>query len=203
MFDVSQYQADLARRWVLFYQKEFGITLTQILIPEPELSFEGKWLIIRDPKLSAQELIKGFSRAYDIFVWTGRDLNGVIDQRNSVRNTANGPYGIWVEAGEEPDEDLMDKSGASLKHLGITLEEYLLLAHFHWQTTGQHLDCLNRTLCSGSTYDNDGIPSMGWDMRHNRLIVDCCFLPNQAHKGLCVRKVIASPKIPQLGVVYQ
>lgn len=201
MSDVSQAQANQVLLWKTFYWELFKFNLKEALIPEPEPEFDQKWLIIREPRFTAQDLFDRIQELYGAWLWTGRNLDSVLNQRDSVRSAANFPYGVWVEAGEDPDEDLRNKSGNDLKYLGITLEERFFLDIFYWWRTRQHLDRWYRTLCSGTSYDNGGMPCMGWDERNNQLIVDCNFLPNLAHKKYCVRKVIAAPEIPMLGTV--
>lgn len=199
---ITEVQKESVRLWQRFYKETFAYELTEALIPEPEEAYDGKWLIIRVPEIGAQELFERCNDLFDAWAWTSKDLNAALDQTDSIRSGAQKPYGVWIEAGQEPEANTRGKSGNSLKYLGVTLEERLLLEMFYWWNTGgQHLDHQYRTLCSGSTFKDAGIPCVGWDMNNNRLHVDCCFLPEQGHNNLCVRKVIAAPEIPWVGVV--
>lgn len=154
-------QAQL-QAWKKFYAKYFGLDLdlSSIKIPERRPGFDR--LIVVHKGLT-------LNRVYDVCAkhfqcWRYADDLDVAIPSND-RDPKNGTYAVWVRDRVEADEenkglsaDILKEQGAS----GITELERMLYELKYWDETGQHLDVINVTLCSGSRYSDGRVPGAYW-----------------------------------------
>ena len=99
----------------------------------------------------------------------------------------DGPYVVGFRRTVEADEENKDKSAnqlAKANHKGITLPERLLLGAGFYVATGQHLDVVNWTLCTGSHYRDGDVPRVYWDSDDRKVVVDWC---DPGGHGACLR----------------
>lgn len=111
------------------------------------------------------------------------------------RNPKKGNYAVWFRDRQEADEELADFSADQLAEkniLGITLLERLVYEYKYFKETGEHLDILNWTLCSGSRGGGGPVPGVGW--RGGKFKVDWAYSCGHA-RGL--RSRVAVPCLPK------
>ena len=85
---------------------------------------------------------------------------------------------------QEADEELANMSANDLKEkkiAGLTLRERLIYELAYFKETGNHLDVVNITLCSGSRDPDGGVPCVYW--YYGRLCVDW-YYPTSARGSL-------------------
>jgi hypothetical protein len=187
-FENSLLYRTLVINWEEFYQKIFNISidLSQVRIPEDKDGFN--WLVILIQGMTAERLFDKCKEMFRAWKWTDKNLEEII---KSDRNQVNGPYAVWFRDCVEADEGLKSFSVNNLKQKniqGITLEERLLLELFYFWKTKKHLDINNVTLCSGSRYNDGGVPSADWDW--DRFDVFWCG-PDDASDDLRAREVVS------------
>ncbi len=83
----------------------------------------------------------------------------------NITSDRKGDYTIYFKDIQEGEEEHANKSANQLKkegHIGITLEERLLLEIEYFKKYGKHLDIDNWTLCSGSRDSDGSVPCVSF-----------------------------------------
>lgn len=179
--------------WVLFYQKHFGIELGTVQVPEHQSGFDRLIVVAqefcRPVKLDGDEDSKVQPMNW-VFVVCQRlfkswkyadDLDQAVTDND--RDPKNGTYAIWVRDRVEADEENRNESANHRRQQGRT-DETLLERMLHelkyFDETGEHLDIVNLTLCSGSRGRGGDVPRCGfggggfsvvWDSSGSRGVV--------------------------------
>jgi hypothetical protein len=160
-----------------------------------------------DPSLWIVPVVKGVTpnkvvagiKESGVKVWTVyNDLDKEVS--GNERDPANGSYlrGFrrTIEADEE-NKDLSANAFASLEKKGGTLTEQLLLEHGYHLTTGEHLDVVNATLCTGSRYRDGSVPSVDFNPDSDGVYVNG-YDPDGHNDGLRPRSAVPPPVAEQL-----
>lgn len=174
--------------WKSFYSDIFGITLTLLdsKMPKTKAGFGRSIIIVRG--LTINQIYKECVKLFPCWRYTD-DLDTATKGLNDREPTED--YGIWIRDRVEADEDLNHISANDLKRKkigGITLLERLILELRYFSDTGKHLDIQSVTLCSGSRYCDDGVPSVYW--YGDKLRVGW-YLPSDAGSSLRSRAVVS------------
>jgi hypothetical protein len=172
--------------WHKFYADVFGITvdLSGLQMPTPREGFTR--LIVVIPGITIERVMTACKERFPVW-WIDDNLDEIT---TSVRSVATSAYAVWVRDRIEADEEHANKSYNDLRDAsinGITLLERLLLELKYHSETGQHLDIINITLCTGSL-DRDGlVPDVC--SRNGGLYVKS-YGRDYAFGFLCVREVV-------------
>lgn len=116
---------------------------------------------------------------------------GDVDAGRHNRSSARHGYAVRFRNRIEADEEWKEKSADDLKKLrvvGTTLTERLLLESIFVATTGNHLDIVNTTYCSGSRDPDGDVPYVNW--YYGKLYVDW-YNPSDANGDLRVREAVS------------
>lgn len=151
--------ADLVADWERFYQ-DVGISVdfSNLVIPAKQDGFDR--LIIEAGGLTPQKVYNVCERLFKCRKWIDKSLDEVITHSDRI-----GLHAVWVRERKEADEELKNLSANQLKELvvsGITFNERGLYEAKYFKETGQHLDMVNITLCSGSRCFDGGVPGVSW-----------------------------------------
>lgn len=142
------------------YSFESILPIGDVALPS---SFEDFWTINISKNLTEEQAYEDCQKLFPCYKYN--NLTDITSDRTSKK-----PYSIKVKANIEADENLKNISANDLKVKSITLLERLVLEKDYFQKTGQHLDIINLTLCSGSRRSGGGVPYVYW--RDGRLRVD-------------------------------
>lgn len=154
---------DLIKDWQKFYREVFGIEtdFSNLRIPEKKKGFDR--LIIVAQRMSPQMLYDKCEELFPCWKWTNNNLDKIISSGSVLSSGVS--FARWFRDRVEADEELKNLSANQLKEKniqGITLEERLLYELKFFKETGKHLDIQNVTLCTGSRYDDGGVPFVYW-----------------------------------------
>jgi len=177
-------KTNIKKTWEKIYQECFGLrkNFSDINIPkkyDPKKHFP----VIVAKGLTIKEVVKGMKFRVD----SGTHELATINSR-SDRTAKNGDYIVLFFKNIEADEELKGLSAQQLEaisHKGITWIERLLLEVLYYNITKKHLDCYNRTLCSGSR----PIQSIFWNGIDGVLVSRWCY-PDAGYKWLRSRTAI-------------
>lgn len=117
------------------------------------------------------------------------DLNEAVTK--NIRNT-DSHYAVWVRDEVEPDQEFFGKStnqADSDMKIGITLLERIIFEIKYFTETGNHLDIVGVTYCSGSRSADGYVPSADLDV-NGRFCVNWRNLGN-CNSNCGVRSVIS------------
>lgn len=183
--DFSAYLED----WQNFYF-ETGLSSTPvdfsgITIPEKREGFDRLIIVLEGmtPNMVMAKL-KKLMPTWQYY----SDLDGAVTHNDRV---ADHSYAIWVRNRVEADEEHKNKSAnvlAEEKVSGITLLERMILELKYFKETGEHLDLINVTLCTGSRYADGGVLLADW--RDGKFRVGFYF-PVGSDDGIRVREVVS------------
>lgn len=184
------FEALTVDEWGRFYQDtlKFKANLDGLVMPPKP---EGEWWsIIIPPKLMYNFTIKGLRRFFTIYLYR-ENLDAAIDMDKEQRRAVDKPYGVWVPANIEADEDMKGKPAEDLiKTPTIVLLERIVLEGAFYVATKQHLDIENVTLCASSRYGGGNVPSANWD--GGEFSVYWCNV-RDANSKLRARRVVSLP----------
>lgn len=174
--------------WQNFYREVFGIEANFSNLKIPDKKEEFGRLIIVAQGMTPQRL---YDKSRELFPCSGvistKSLNETV---KSERNSETGNYAVWFRDTVEADEELENLSANDLKKRGIpgiTLEERFLMELQHFKKTGEHLDLHSTTLCSGSRFPLDDVPSVSWSL--DGLMVGL-YPPGFHHVYVCSRRAV-------------
>ena len=144
--------------WKNFYRDTFGIEVdfSELQVPKKEEGFDRLIIVVQG--MTPQKLFDKCKELFPCWKWTDENLDEVV---SSERTSKNGAYAVWFRDRIEADEELKNLSANNLKEQGIngiTLEERLLYKLKYFAETGEHLDIVNITLCSGSRDSGGSVP---------------------------------------------
>ncbi len=167
--------------------------LTQLAIPAPRNGFNWIRPIVaiheKAPNEAAfQQLKKQFGDK--AWKYTDKVLDEVIKD-NDRDPLKSGPYVIRARDRVEADEELKNFSANQLterKIAGNTLYERQILEAFHYVETGEHLDVVNVTLCSGSRGSDGSVPDYYWYNGEFRVL---WYFPDDHNDNLRAREVVS------------
>ena len=153
-------------RWQKFYREVFGFKsaflkreFKKLRVPAGRDGFERLLVILKG--LECNQVFDICAKRFTSSRWTD-DLNSAIVENDREPTQI---YAIWIRDRVEADEENKNLSADDLQSRndpGLTLLERLVLELFyHWET-GEHLDIQNITLCAGSRYSDDVVPSVHW-----------------------------------------
>lgn len=163
--DIQSVFAKYSRGWTLnkqlmawhrFYKVEFNRSLDFVGLQIPPRREGFDRLIVVAEGVTIDQVHRRCRERFFGLAYTNRDLDYTVDFND--RNSKSGSYAVWVRDNRESDEEWVDHSSGSLRDLemkGETLLERLLHEFVYYIETGDHLDVMNVTLCSGSR-DRDG-----------------------------------------------
>lgn len=163
-FKPEDYSAELIFEWVSFYRRVFGreFDFSNVFILEKPNVGHWRLLIIAD--LTLRQLYAKCKERFDCkYQWINYDLDEEVTW--SERDAKNGAYAIWVKDEIEANEELKSLSAKAIKVKNITTEtlaERLIHGFKFFDETGKHLDVQSWTLCTGSRFYDDNVPSVGW-----------------------------------------
>ena len=175
----------------VFYKRHFGLAKDFSSLHVPRKPPGDYWLLVVAEGLTPMRV---FARWQELGwgCWKSRDdLDSFIPKSD---RKSDKDYAVWVKATQEADEDLKKKSYEDLGDLGIfgnTLLERMLLEIQYNDETGDHLDKINATLCSGSRYPDGRVPFIYWDVEGRGLCIFGCG-PRDCSDGLRSRAVVSS-----------
>lgn len=118
---------------------------------------------------------------------------GDVDAGHYDRTAARRGYAVRFRNRVEADEEWKEKSADDLKKLkvvGTTLTERLLLESIFVATTGNHLDIVNMTYCTGSRHLDGGVPGVDW---YGGWLYVYWRYSSHAHGYLRVREAVSVP----------
>ena len=163
-FKPEDYSAELIFEWVSFYKRFFGreYDFSNVFILEKPNVGHWRLLIIAD--LTLRQLYAKCKERFDCKQqWINYDLDEGVTWNE--RDAKNGAYAIWVKDEIEANEELKSLSAKAIKVKNITTEtlaERLIHGFKFFDETGKHLDVQSWTLCTGSRFYDDNVPSVGW-----------------------------------------
>jgi len=169
--DTQEY---LKQEWKSFYKKYFNIDLRTDLIEIPEYQEGFNRVIIVAVDLSYKELISKMSEKFDV-VLVNKYLPAYLDENIiSKRDNTNSSYAIRIRDNTESGEDYQTSLGVEKQKYtsvsefiinDITLKERLIYELKYHDETGDNLDKLTFTVCSGSFFRKDSTllsPAVGY-----------------------------------------
>ncbi len=182
--------ADLVADWEKFYEKRgINVDFSGLAIPESREGFRHIFVPKGMTPQGGYDLCATKSKCWK---YCGdKSLNDVVARED--RTAEKGSYVILVQDGVEPNEELKGKSAdnlATMRISGNTLTEALVHEAKYNDETGQHLNLVNRNLCSGSRYSRGDVPLVRWDSGYSELHVSET-LPLDAFGTLRSRKVVS------------
>ena len=147
--------------WEKFYRELFRekINLSDISIPEKRQGFDRLIIVARG--MTPQGLYDKCKELFPCWKWTSKDLDGMIKSERTTDQT----YAVWFRDRTDSDKELNALTAEELKRQdmpGITLEERLIYELKYFKETGQHLDTICITFCSGSRRSNGDVPCVNW-----------------------------------------
>jgi hypothetical protein len=181
---------ELKRKWSRIYKKYFRIKpdFSELRIPKKP---DGDWwLIIVAMGMTSERIFQVSKKNFGVWKWTNENLDEIV---KSDRSAKNGAYAVWVKANIEADEEFKNLSANDLlkqNHVGITLEERMLLEVFYFAENGKHLDIASWTLCTGSRCSVGNVPSVFWYSNGREMCVGWCF-PDNRNGRLRSRQVVS------------
>jgi len=147
---------------------------------------KSEYRTIHIPKgLTIEQAYTECVKLFPCWRWTNDDLDALV----TSDRTSNQAYSVQVRNRVEADEELKNLSANQLQKQGIkgiTLLERLVLELDYFKETGQYLDVINTTLCSGSRSSDGDVPRVGW--RDGGLGVSWCG-PDRSDGSLRAREV--------------
>lgn len=160
MFDIKDMFMEMREEWQKFYQDHFNmeVDFSGVTVPEKP---EGNYRLLF--------IAKGLTPNKVFNAWTfpkwryNDDLDKAVPTN---KRTASEHYAIWVLAGDEPDQEFLNKSTREADpnmEIGITLLERMIFESKYFAETGKHLDVKGVTLCSGSRNSDGRVPSVYLD----------------------------------------
>lgn len=155
---------------------------------------EGHWTVVMLPEMSCAKIRDAIKQAGSGF-WSWSDNLDKVVPTNDRDPTRDGPYAIGVRATIEADEENANKTADMLAkegHKGMTLMERLMLELIHFLATGQHLDVINWTLCTGSRFVAGGVPGVFFDRVFGKVDVHWYF-PGYSRDHLRSRSAASLP----------
>ena len=176
--------------WQGFYRDLFGleVDLSGLVVPAKKKGFDR--LIVVAQGMTPQRLYDKCAELFPCWKWTDDDLDKIVQ---SERTAKDGAYTVWFRDVIEADEDLKNLSANDLAKKsipGITLKERFLYELKYFKETGDHLDVVNWTLCSGSRYSDGGVPRVHWGPVGRRLGVHWAH-PESSGPGLRSRRAVS------------
>jgi len=181
---------ELKRKWSRIYKKYFRIKTDFSGLQIPKKPEGDWWLIIVAQGMTPEKIFQVCKKTFGAWKWTDDNLDKIV---TSDRSAKDGAYAVWVKANIEADEEFKNLSANDLKkqnHIGITLEERMLLEIFYFAETNNHLDISNWTLCTGSRFSDGGVPSVDW-YSVGREVSVLGYGPDDAIDGLRSRQVVS------------
>ncbi len=166
--------ADMRLDWQAFCKKRYGwdVDFSHVVIP-PQPSPAHR-ILFGVKGLTADKIYD----AWPFPKW--KYVSGCLDTvvLTNIRTSTNGHYAIWVLDRVEPDAKFLGKStqvtDPEMK-VGMTLAERLLLEDKYFDETGNHLDIIGGTFCSGSRDTDGDVPCVCFGT-HGKVEVDWCHL---------------------------
>lgn len=162
MFNQIDLHVEQREVWRKFYQKFFSLDLNVADVRIPDAPAEGDWrLIIVSRGLTLNQVYDRMITRFKCGKYAN-DLDASVTK--NARDTKE-TYAIWVRKGVEPDEKYLGKSTNQADpdmKIGMTLLERMLLEIAYFDETGEHLDVVGWTRCTGSRNSDGRVPSMYW-----------------------------------------
>ncbi len=155
--DLTDEFTEVRHDWEAYYLKAFKWTLdfSEVIIPQKP---EGDWRLIFVAKgLTCDKVYTAWT--FPKWKYTGDESIDVVVPTN-VR-TASEHYAVWVSFGVEPDVEFLGKLTTQVDpdmKIGMTLLERMVLEGKYFDETGQHLDVVGATFCSGSRFVGGVVP---------------------------------------------
>lgn len=152
--------------WQRVYTEICGIEpqFQDVVLPENPGGFG--WPVVVTPEVSLNQFWQGLQKKFTCRSYYGDDLEKSLDWSKQERDYHNGAYAIRVRDHIEADEELKNLSANDIerqKLLTMTLDERIRLEGLYWTlSSGQHLDVVNITLCSGSRSSDGSVPCVDW-----------------------------------------
>ena len=174
--------------WQTLYKKRFGADsdFLSLVVPKSRSDF-GQLIVVRG--LAIEQAFQQCCECFHCRKYTYRMLDNIISSND--RKPKGGAYAIWVRNRIEADKEHRKCSAQYLfqEHIpGITLLERLLLEMKYFRDTEQHLDVENITLCSGSRYEDGGVPGVRWHKGNMEILR---LAPDFADEHLRCREVVS------------
>ena len=173
--------------WVKVYEP-LGMSAEQAEFAKMQSVSDDKsvWTIPVIKGVSSNKVVAALRKlGVDVYLYA-EDLDKEV-QTNDRDPPSNGSYAVSFCRTVEADEELKNLSANDLakqNHKGITLLERLLLELGYFLATGQHLDVVNWTLCTGSHSQDGGVPRVYWSSGDRGVHVDWC---DPGSHGGCLR----------------
>ncbi|MDO8604062.1 MAG: hypothetical protein Q7K40_01485 [bacterium] len=163
MFNQTDLYVEKREAWRKFYQKYFSLDLNVADVHIPDVPTEGDWrLLIIARGLTLNQVYDRMSKAFKCWKYSDNLDESVTKNARDTKET----YAIWVRVGVEPDEKYLGKSTYQADpdmKIGMTLLERMFLEISYFDETGEHLDIIGWTLCTGSRRADGYVPSVGLD----------------------------------------
>lgn len=171
--------------WEHFYKNHFGWTIeshSMSIPPKPDYKCSLKVFPVQLTKSAV------IAKARDLFPtrFAYSNLSKAIPE--NARSTKQQPYGIWVADAPEPSHFLGQSVLVSdpNKKIGTTFFEQTLIEIEYFLRTGEHMNQKGMTLCSGSRFDDDGVPGVRFNEEGYSL---CWIALAQTHSLAGIRRV--------------
>jgi hypothetical protein len=152
-------------------QDEYG-AVKDLVIPErPDL-----WVMPVAKGVTSNKVVNGHKKLGVNFYLYAEDLDVAVPTHDRDANR-DASYVVGFRRVIEADEENANKSAnqlAQIGHKGITLPERLLLGAGFYVATGQHLDVVNWTLCTGSRSSGGDVPDVCWSPARRLVYVHWC-----------------------------
>lgn len=182
------------------YASFFGLSLdfAQVVLPPHRDGF-GRLLIVA--KGMTAEIL--FRKCAELFPATKSRSRGELAVQ-SDRNADQDHYAVWARDCIEADQEHRDRSAEAFANMeprltAMTLEERLVFELLHFHQTRRHLDLKTVTICAGSRFPRNMVPTVDiHGMRAKQtglepeLQIGSCRLDKASAKR-AVREVVALP----------
>jgi hypothetical protein len=152
------------------------------------------WVMPMAKGVTSNKIVAGHKKLGVDYYLYASDLDKTAPKHDRDPNR-DGSYVVGFARTVESDKENANKSAnqlAKVGHKGITLPERLLLGVGYYVTTGQHLDVVNWTLCTGSRYRDGYVPGVGWSP-DNRKIYVRWYDPDSSRDDLRSRSAVSLP----------
>lgn len=144
--------------------------------------------ITDDGKLKTSEILAECRKHFEVYCYNEEN----VDTNFPPPKKASTRYFLKTveadEANKNQSANDLEKAGVD----GITLRERLLMELDYFEETGEHLDVINWTLCSGSRYSGGPVPGVSWRSGPREVAVRW-FPVGGAHDRLRARAVVSNP----------
>jgi hypothetical protein len=173
--------------WQEIYKKWFGmdVDFSDLEIPA-QYNDDNYFIVMVAKNMTLSQVFLGMEKKLEVF-YCLRSEN-LKNERNPSSN-----YFVVFKKNTEADEELKDLSAVDLSksgHQGVTLLERLLLEIFYFNSKNDYLESKTMTLCSGSRYLINNVPSVFYNEKIKKLCVYWALSVESSYEELRSRSVV-------------